>query len=345
MSHGPHHGPPVSPGSGPGHDPHDDRIPSYLSWAQFIVTALVLGAIGSLAYVAGFTSSKGGGHGEGGAPKAATAASADIHVLMAPTPEMVAEGKTLFTVNCASCHGMGGAGDGAAAAALNPKPRNFTSGDGWKFGSGVARIARTLTEGSPGTGMAAFQAIPMPERIAIAHYVRTLNPKPDPDKQGDLDWLGVGAPGSAPAGGAAAAGGGPPVAGPTIPIEKAMAALAEAPSAPGSVTGGGAEDAGEGARLYQARCASCHGLSGQGGVSVRMLGSAPYAHVVTRSFGDAASAGVSNPALFERHVIQGLPGAMMPGNGDLSRGSLRDLFEYTQTLRARQEAASRGRSS
>ncbi len=342
MSHGPHHGPPVSPG--PGLDPHDDdRIPSYLSWAQFIVTALLLGAIGSLAYMAGFTSSK-GGHGEGAGTKV-VAASADIHVLMDPTPEMVADGKVLFAINCASCHGTAGAGDGAAAAALNPKPRNFSTGEGWKFGSGVARIARTLTEGSPGTGMAAFQTIPMPERIALAHFVRSLNPKPEADKQADLDWLGVGSPGSAAPAGGAAAPGGPPVAGPTISLEKAMAALAEAPPEPGAVTARAPEDVGEGARLYQARCSSCHGMAGQGGIPVRMLGSAPYAHVVTRSFGDAGSAGVANPALFERHVIQGLPGGMMPGNGDLSRSSLRELFEYTQTLRARQEAASRGRSS
>jgi len=37
-----------------------------------------------------------------------------------------AKGKTLFEQNCASCHGAGGKGDGAAAAALTPKPRNLT---------------------------------------------------------------------------------------------------------------------------------------------------------------------------------------------------------------------------
>ena len=30
---------------------------------------------------------------------------------------------------CASCHGPAGKGDGAAAAALNPKPRDFSTGD------------------------------------------------------------------------------------------------------------------------------------------------------------------------------------------------------------------------
>lgn len=36
-----------------------------------------------------------------------------------------AKGGESFGVLCASCHGAGGAGDGAAAVALDPKPRNL----------------------------------------------------------------------------------------------------------------------------------------------------------------------------------------------------------------------------
>lgn len=36
-----------------------------------------------------------------------------------------AKGKTLFAQDCASCHGPAGKGDGPAAAALNPKPRDL----------------------------------------------------------------------------------------------------------------------------------------------------------------------------------------------------------------------------
>jgi mono/diheme cytochrome c family protein len=36
------------------------------------------------------------------------------------------KGKAPFVQNCAPCHGQGGKGDGAAAAALNPKPRDLT---------------------------------------------------------------------------------------------------------------------------------------------------------------------------------------------------------------------------
>lgn len=44
-----------------------------------------------------------------------------------------AAGKAMFVkTNCNSCHGMEGKGDGPVAAALDPKPRNYTVGD-FKF--------------------------------------------------------------------------------------------------------------------------------------------------------------------------------------------------------------------
>jgi mono/diheme cytochrome c family protein len=36
------------------------------------------------------------------------------------------KGKALYAQQCASCHGASGKGDGPAAVALNPKPRNLT---------------------------------------------------------------------------------------------------------------------------------------------------------------------------------------------------------------------------
>ena len=38
----------------------------------------------------------------------------------------LAKGKSIFTGYCASCHGQTGKGDGPAAAALNPKPKDLS---------------------------------------------------------------------------------------------------------------------------------------------------------------------------------------------------------------------------
>jgi mono/diheme cytochrome c family protein len=38
-------------------------------------------------------------------------------------------GKTVYEVNCSSCHGMAGKGDGPISAALNPRPRDFSKGE------------------------------------------------------------------------------------------------------------------------------------------------------------------------------------------------------------------------
>ncbi|OGQ05849.1 MAG: hypothetical protein A2W61_06600 [Deltaproteobacteria bacterium RIFCSPLOWO2_01_44_7] len=47
-----------------------------------------------------------------------------ISFAQAPKPD-VAAGKAKYNLLCTTCHGATGKGDGAAAAALNPKPRNF----------------------------------------------------------------------------------------------------------------------------------------------------------------------------------------------------------------------------
>ena len=40
----------------------------------------------------------------------------------------IAKGKSIYQLSCASCHGSMGKGDGPAAIALNPKPRDHTNG-------------------------------------------------------------------------------------------------------------------------------------------------------------------------------------------------------------------------
>jgi mono/diheme cytochrome c family protein len=51
-------------------------------------------------------------------------------VASAPATESVQDdAEKVFAGKCAMCHGKAGAGDGAAAAAMDPKPTDFTSAE------------------------------------------------------------------------------------------------------------------------------------------------------------------------------------------------------------------------
>ncbi|PIQ24266.1 hypothetical protein COW36_10540 [bacterium (Candidatus Blackallbacteria) CG17_big_fil_post_rev_8_21_14_2_50_48_46] len=88
----------------------------------------------------------------------------------------VKKGQELFLKNnCNSCHGDQGKGDGLAAAALNPKPRNFHANANWKNGTSFAGLYKTLEEGLAGSPMSSYAHIPAGDRVAIIHFIRSLN--------------------------------------------------------------------------------------------------------------------------------------------------------------------------
>jgi len=88
-------------------------------------------------------------------------------------PEL-ARGEEIFLQNCASCHGEKGGGDGAAAAALNPKPRNFKAPSSeWKNGNTIAGITKTLNEGIKGSPMVAYKHLGNDIPV-LAKYVEHL---------------------------------------------------------------------------------------------------------------------------------------------------------------------------
>lgn len=102
----------------------------------------------------------------------------DPKTVMTATPALLAKGKELFEANCAPCHGATGEGNGPAAAGLNPPPRNFHKADGWKNGYQIPEIFKTVTEGVPGTGMAAYDYLSPKDRMALVHYVQSLGAFP-----------------------------------------------------------------------------------------------------------------------------------------------------------------------
>lgn len=106
------------------------------------------------------------------------------------TPEMLANGKTVFNSNCVTCHGAEGKGDGAASAGLNPKPRNFTQATNWKQGRKPSNIFHTITAGLG--GMPAFASLSSDDRWSVVHYVRSLGPHAsEKDSNADLVKIGI----------------------------------------------------------------------------------------------------------------------------------------------------------
>ena len=90
-------------------------------------------------------------------------------------PELLAYGKNLYAMQCQTCHGADGKGDGPAAAALDPKPRDFTAGY-WKQGGVPSQIFNTVSNGIPGSPMAPFSSLSVKDRWALVHYVHSLAP-------------------------------------------------------------------------------------------------------------------------------------------------------------------------
>jgi protein SCO1/2 len=98
----------------------------------------------------------------------------DPKTVLTPTPELLARGKTLFSQTCSTCHGPEGRGDGPAGANLTPKPRNFTTKDGWKNGTRIEDIFRTLDAGITGSAMVSYDYLAKKDRMALVHVVSSL---------------------------------------------------------------------------------------------------------------------------------------------------------------------------
>jgi ribosomal protein S20 len=54
---------------------------------------------------------------------------------------------------------------------MNPKPRNFTSVDGWTNGPKLTQMYKTLQEGITTRGMASYATLPPEDRIALIQYI------------------------------------------------------------------------------------------------------------------------------------------------------------------------------
>jgi caa(3)-type oxidase subunit IV len=234
------------------------------------------------------------------------------------TPALIAHGKELFAVNCTSCHGPEGLGNGPAASALNPHPRNFHQDKDWVNGRKPSNVFKTLKEGVAGSAMASFATLPSDDRWALAHFVLSLGPTPPKDTPADLMAIGIDSTKENAVETVEA----------TIPVEMAMKMIAqpEMPARPAMT----ADQNSPGAQLYQS-CVQCHGDHGQGGKIGALPSISTPANVTVDPFMNS-SEGLASQASFTKLLDSGIPGGMMPSYGQYSGAEMGELYKYVRSL-------------
>ena len=96
--------------------------------------------------------------------------------LAASTAFAADDGKAVYEIRCAPCHGSEGSGDGPAAAAIEPKPRNFRDPSFWR-GRTRTSLRMTVEQGRPGTMMSPFKGVLSDAEIdEVVRYVESFRP-------------------------------------------------------------------------------------------------------------------------------------------------------------------------
>lgn len=210
-------------------------------------------------------------------------------------------GRQIYARVCSVCHGDRGAGSMWASANLRPAPRDFSSPQA-KVELTRERMIASVAAGRPGTAMQAYGQKLSPQEIdAVVDYVRESIMRVGAAN----DISGIYARGTPE----------PTVARPA-PAPKADMRLA----LPGGLHG----DPAAGRKFYDANCATCHGVKGDG--------QGPRAYFINpkpRVFTSDESRGFLNrPAIFAG-VSAGRRGTEMPAwSKVLSPQEMADVSEY-----------------
>ncbi|MGR3636946.1 MAG: c-type cytochrome [Shimia sp.] len=102
-------------------------------------------------------------------------------------PEMpeAPEGESLFSKNCAMCHGTGGRGDGALAVGMRPKPKDLTmisrsSGGGFPVADVLSKIDGYQRAPVAGAEMPEFGALLEGDLVPVDTGDDVFTPTPRP---------------------------------------------------------------------------------------------------------------------------------------------------------------------
>lgn len=108
------------------------------------------------------------------------------------SPEVIAQGKAVYTGKggCVTCHGIDGDGKGPAAASMNPSPRNFQHHGFWRHRT-EGEVFWAIKYGSPGTAMIAFGSVLSDKEIwALIQYEQTFSGRHGPGRMGHGQGMG-----------------------------------------------------------------------------------------------------------------------------------------------------------
>lgn len=218
--------------------------------------------------------------------------------------ESFASGKALYREHCANCHGD--RGQGASGGDGRGRIGELSTPD-VSARLGRVRLLDVIRDGKPGTAMPPFGDRMQPAQIeALAAYVRTALLLATPLDVSGTTAHARGLPGTSAA-----------VPSPSpAPVQRADLTL----PLPAGLSG----DPARGKRFYNANCATCHGVRGDG--------QGPRAYFINpkpRVFDSEASRGSLNrPAIFAG-VSMGRPGTEMPAwSKVLDEQQIADVAEY-----------------
>lgn len=98
-------------------------------------------------------------------------------------PYTLEKGRDIFNRYCATCHGLDGMANTAAARQMNPAPRDFTqvlfkhkASPGNQLPSD-AELIKVIKNGVPGTAMPAWGQLAGTEIDAVTQYIKIFSPR------------------------------------------------------------------------------------------------------------------------------------------------------------------------
>lgn len=228
----------------------------------------------------------------------------DSFMIVALDPRLQ-RGKAVYAQNCIVCHGERGQGSNHPVGGPVP-PRDLASPQA-RAELSRERMLNSVTHGRPGTAMASFASrLSQPDIEAVVDYVRAALMVPTAD---------------AISGTRAHGGRGNDDTAKQKPNPVASADMKQ--PMPNGLVG----DAQKGGRFYNANCATCHGVKGDG--------KGPRAYFINpkpRNFVEARSRAVLNRPVIFATTSTGKLGTEMPAwNKVLTEQEIADVAEYVFT--------------